>query len=131
MSINLVNSYIRRVDYKNKLSESKEFEIEVMSDYSFKIAFFENDNTKFVATLLQNVKEKSKSPKLSIKIELVGMFSCEGIENVKNEREAHIEAYNMLFPYVQSATTLVVSLSGLPPLYLPKANVDNIEIHEE
>ena len=103
--------------------------MDIESSFSFGIHLSE-DHSSCIAKLYQDAKLKNDPSSFNISVEVVGEFSCEGISTEEDEKEAHIQAYLMLFPYVQNMIAKLTVDAGLPPLMIQmsKLNPDNIKI---
>ncbi len=109
----------------------KGMKLEVESTFSFNVNYVEKD-TKCIACLKQEIKEKTDSSKFSVSVEGIGIFACEDINSPEDKKQAHIQSYNLLFPYVQNMISSLTISAGLPPLMIKMANmkVEDISIEE-
>lgn len=59
------------------------------------------------------------------KIEVVGIFNC---EDIQDRKEAHAAACKMLFPHVQVKTSAFMNMVGFPNFIIgePKIDMDSI-----
>lgn len=106
-------------------------EIELEVGYSFNLNY-NDDNSGCIAVLKQSVKEKNNPGEFDIVVDCKGQFVCEGIVSDETKKEAHVKAYALLFPYVQSMVAHLAVEAGLPPLMLgmAKIDVDDIKLSE-
>lgn len=98
-------------------------EIEIESTFSFHINYNE-DNSACTAELKQMLRHKSDPEQLSILVETNGQFECEGIVSDDTKKEAHVMAYNLLFPYVQNLIARLTVDAGLPPLMIRSSKME-------
>ncbi|MBR2490791.1 MAG: protein-export chaperone SecB [Ruminiclostridium sp.] len=75
--------------------------LELESTFSFNVSYNE-DNSLCIAKLRQEVRSNSASQLFNIVVEGIGHFVCEGINTDEDKKQAHVNAYALLFPYVQS-----------------------------
>ena len=51
---------------------------------------------------------------------IVGIFSLQGVVDEETKRDAHVQCYDQLFPFLQSTVNQLATASGLPGFLLKK-----------
>lgn len=127
MFIDLKHESLKELNFSINIEETNELELE--SRYTFNIDY-DKDLSSFIATLIHETRDTKHNNEFNIFVKLIGYFVCEGITDSYSKQEAHIQAYTLLFPYVQSIIANLTMNAGLPPLMIPRANIttDNIEV---
>lgn len=97
-------------------------QIEVMTRYSFDVRY-SDDNSSCLAHLRQEAKSKDDSSKFYILVDGLGQFSCEGITSDEDKKIAHVQAYTLLFPYIQKMVETMASSAGSSPLMIKMAKM--------
>ena len=107
----------------------EEIQMEIESNFNLNLRFY-NDNSSCLAKLRQEVRLKNDPSAFNVMAEIVGEFSCEGITTECEQKEAHIQAYMQLFPYVQNMISQLTVNAGLPPLMIQmsKLSLDDVNI---
>ena len=117
---------LQKVLYKkiNSCFDLKDdMEIQIQNSFSLKVNY--SDDNKGCYATLESVSCSAENPDMfNIGIEMVGIFSCEGIHEDKDKQLAHVQVYNYLFPYVQSMVADLSVKAGLPPFMLEMARID-------
>lgn len=128
-----MNLQLQKVLYKKIEScfEIKEnIELQVQNQFSMNINYDE-DNKHCFATLKNETVAVEHPEIFRIYLELVGIFSCDGIENETDKKVAHIQVYNYLFPYTQAMIADLSAKAGLPPLMIEMINLDPSSVNVE
>lgn len=120
MFLNLKQQVFKEIHMEVDIRENKELELE--SKFSFNVNYNE-DNSSCIARLRQEVKSKRDAKEFSILVEGLGHFICEGIETDDDKKSAHVQAYMLLFPYVQNMVAQLARNAGLPPFMVDMANL--------
>ena len=111
--IKLKQQAYKEIAMKIDLKENEELELE--SKFSFNVNYNE-DNSMCAACLRQEITQKDNTEKFNILVESLGSFECDGIKTDEDKKAAHIQAYTLLFPYVQNMIAQLTVAAGLPPL---------------
>jgi len=106
--------------------ERSELELENTTDFDIK---YSDDRSSCLARLKQEVRAKDDPSRFTVVVELLADFSCEGIETAEDKKTAHIQAYTLIFPYVQNMISQMVVSAGLPPLMIEMLNMKPEEIN--
>lgn len=114
-------------DIQLHIDMEENMEVELESEFSMNLNYNE-DNTICIAEIIQEVAYKKKPSVFQIKIIGVGHFSCEGLNSDEDKKQAHVIAYNFLFPYVQSMISNLTVNAGFPPLMIRRAKMDPKDI---
>lgn len=117
VSVNLINQRIREVHFTNRIDKPGQIQLE--SGFNFHMDY-SADKQRCKATLYQSVRMKDDPDRLFISVEIVGLFSLQGVVDDESKRDAHILCYDQLFPYLQSTVTQLANASGLPGFLLKK-----------
>jgi len=125
--LTLQHQSFKNIQMKVDIKEDSEIELE--STFSFGINY-NDDNTVCIAEFKQVLQHKKNPDELSISVEEIGHFLCEGINSDEAKKEAHIMAYTQLFPYIQSLICRLTIDAGLPPLMInmEKLNSADVEV---
>ena len=117
VTVNLVSQRLREVHFVNRVDKSGQ--IQLTSSFNFHVDY-SPDNTRCVAKLYQSAQMKEDADKLFISGEIEGVFTLEGAVDEESKREAHVQCYNYLFPYLQTAVAQLAASSGMPGFLLKK-----------
>ena len=52
--------------------------------------------------------------------EIVGVFNLEGVVDEESKKDAHVQCYDQLFPFLQSTITQLTTASGMPGFLMRK-----------
>lgn len=118
--LTLTKQTFKNIQMSIELQENVDIELE--STFSFNVTY-NDDDTACVAVLKHDLKHKKSPEKFSVSVEGVGQFVCEGIVSDETKKEAHIRAYELLFPYVQREIRDLITEAGMSPLIVPMANM--------
>jgi preprotein translocase subunit SecB len=63
-------------------------------------------------------------------VDVIGAFSCDGIEGDEDKKQVHAQCYDQLFPYMQTVIQNLMQASGIPGFQLRKAviNPENVRV---
>ena len=117
VTVNLISQRLREVHFVNHVDKSGQ--IQLTSSFNFHVDYAP-DNSKCVAKLYQSAKMKEDEDKLFVSAEIEGIFVLEGVVDEETKREAHVQCYNYLFPYLQAAVNQLSSASGMPGFLFKK-----------
>lgn len=117
LHINLLNQRIREVHFVNHLE--KPGQIKLGGNFNFHVQYAP-DNKRCIATLYQSVSLPEDQDKFFLSAEIVGVFQLEGIVDDETKRDAHLQCYDQLFPYLQSAMTQLTNAAGMAGFMLKK-----------
>ena len=119
--MNLKRLFFQEIHMKVDIKENMELEVE--STFSFNVNYNEDD-TSCVACLKQELNSKNIPEAFSVVVECIGQFSCEDISSDEDKKQAHVQAYTMLFPYVQSKIASLTKDAGGNPIMIEMAKTD-------
>lgn len=117
VNVTLTTQRIREVHFVNHIDKSGQ--IQLTSGFNFHVDYAA-DNSRCVARLYQSAKMKDDPDKLFISAEIVGIFSLQGVVDEETKKDAHIQCYDQLFPYLQSTVNQLTAASGMPGFLLKK-----------
>ena len=60
----------------------------------------------------------------SVTVQVLGFFNCGKVKTDIEKKNVHAEAYDILFPYMQSIIAELTTKAGMPPFMLEKVNID-------
>ena len=95
----LVTQKVQEVHFTNKLTEQGQIQLD--SSFTFHVNFAK-DGKRCIAHIYQSVKDKEGGEKLFASVDVLGAFSCEGIEGDEDKKQVHAQCYDQLFPYMQT-----------------------------
>lgn len=123
----LVSQKVQEVHFINKLEQSGQ--IKLQSGFNFNVNFA-NDGKRCIAHIYQSIKDPDGGEKLFVSVDMIGAFSCQGVETDEDKKQVHAQCYDQLFPYVQSTTNSLMAASGIPGFQLRKAtiNTDHVQV---
>ena len=117
VNVTLTTQRVREVHFVNRLDKSGQ--IKLSSSFNFHVDYAA-DNTRCVAKLYQSAQYKDDPDKLFISAEIVCIFSLQGVVDEETKRDAHVQCYDQLFPFLQSTVNQLATASGLPGFLLKK-----------
>ena len=85
---------------------------------------YNDDRKRILVTLQAYSKCKDHPDWFNIEVEIVGMFEAELLDTDNKIREAHVQGYDMLFPFLQALIAELTSKAGIPPYFFDKPPVD-------
>lgn len=118
--LNLQQQSVKEIDMRVDVQRDSEFSVD--NTFSFHVSYGD-DNASCVSQLRQEIELQDNPSAFRIKVEFIGTYSCEGIETEDDKKEAHVQAYMLLFPYVQRMIAQLTMEAGLPPLTLAMAKL--------
>lgn len=107
----------------------KDGTLSLKNDYSFQVDY-SGDNIRCKATLRQTSVSRDTPEDFSITIEMIGFFECDDLSTDEDKRQAHVMAYNLLFPHLQAFIRELTVQAGLPPLMISPSppEAENIKL---
>lgn len=115
MNLILDRQQISEVKFQSHPKADTPFTLENL--YHFNVAY-NGDNSGCKATLLQIGRAEGAPEMFSFEVEMTGFFSCEGLQSTEDQRQAHVLAYQLLFPHMQAFIRTLTTQAGMPPLML-------------
>ena len=113
---------VEEIDLTNKLQGQKKLGIEQRANFNVK---YTNDNKHCAATLIIDMMEKEAPMDFNFKIAVVGFMD---IQDTVDKKEIHKLAYHELFPHVRALVMTILVNAGLPPITIPKVQMDDDNI---
>ena len=71
---------------------------------------------------------KDDPEKLFISAEIIGVFELSGVVDDETKRDAHVQCYDQLFPFLQSTITQLATASGMPGFLMKKTPMDRANV---
>lgn len=127
----MINLQLQKVIYKKidsffDIKENIELQVQNKSHVNANY----NDEKKICYATFTNKTNAPKNPDaFHIELEIVGIFSYQGIDADDDKREAHAQIYNYLFPYTQAMVADLFGKAGLPPLMIERTKVDPRDVN--
>lgn len=116
---------LKQVVYKEifmKVDFQENTQIEIECSFSFNVNY-SDDNTACIAKLRHELVCKEDPNQFRIAVEAHGLFSCEGIDVEDNKKQAHVQSYSLLFPYLQEKIAGLSKDAGCSPIMIEMANM--------
>jgi preprotein translocase subunit SecB len=125
VTVTLANQRVQEIHFVNRIDKSGQ--IQLKSSFNFHVDYT-SDNTKCIAKLYQSAQMKEDPEKLFISAEIIGVFTLEGVVDDETKRDAHVQCYDQLFPFLQSTVSQLATASGMPGFLMKKTPMsrDNI-----
>ena len=128
--LKLQQQAFRKIDLLVNVGTQPDMELE--SSFSFSMDYNEN-STQCVARLNYDIHMKGEPEKLRAAVECLGVYACTGIEKEEDKKQAHVQAYQLLFPYVQGMIAHLMVSAGMPALMVEmmQLNPDDIVLNNQ
>ncbi|MCC8181826.1 MAG: protein-export chaperone SecB [Clostridiales bacterium] len=120
-TVTLLQQRTRELHLRNDIK--KQGQLQLRSNFNFNVKYASN-NQNCVATLYQSFEDKSGEEAFSVSVTLEGLFSCQGVANDEDKRAVHLQAYDALFPYLQSVVGQIFGSTGFAGFMLKKVPLD-------
>lgn len=120
-TISLLQQRTREIHLRNEIK--KMGQLQLKSNFNFNVKYAPN-HQNCVATIYQSFEDKSEQQAFSVSVTLEGVFSCQGVESEEDKKAAHVQAYDALFPYLQSAVGQLFATTGIPGFMVKKMQLD-------
>ena len=116
-TVTLINQRVREVHFVNHIDKSGQ--IQLASSFNVHVNY-SNDNKQCVAKLYQSAQMKDDPDQFFTSAEIVGVFNLEGVVDEESKKDAHVQCYDQLFPFLQSTITQLTTASGMPGFLMRK-----------
>lgn len=120
-TIHLLQQRTREVHLRNEIK--KMGQLQLKSNFNFNVKYAP-DNQRCVATIYQSFEDKSPEQAFAASVTLEGIFACQGMETEEDKKTVHLQAYENLFPYLQSAVGQLFASTGIPGFLVKKMQLD-------
>ncbi|MCD8381639.1 MAG: protein-export chaperone SecB [Clostridiales bacterium] len=120
-TVTLLQQRTREMHLRNDIK--KQGQLQLKSNFNFNVKYAAN-NQNCVATLYQSFEDKSGAEEFSASVTLEGVFSCQGVADDEDKKAVHLQAYEALFPYLQSVVGQLFSSTGFPGFMVKKIPLD-------
>ena len=110
------------ISFTGRLAPGTKIQLE--NKYNYNVRYTKENLC--VCNLECSVFDKDAPEKFSVRIEVEGLFSLD--PQVPRE-QLHIMTYKELFPYARVLVSTVTSASGIPPVMIPSADIENQSIY--
>ncbi|MBR2666714.1 MAG: protein-export chaperone SecB [Oscillospiraceae bacterium] len=121
VQVNLIRQQLKTVEFVCNIPKSKQLQIE--NTFSFHVAY-DPKEPRCRAHLQQCALSKENEDEFRVTVDVFGFFTYTGIQTEEDKKEAHIQAYQQLFPYAQSLISYLTSNAGIPSFVVPRAVMD-------
>lgn len=119
--VTLAGYKIKKLDVVNNIQKRKRIQIKNTFGFSCRYSM---DGRTAVAVLTESVESDGGQDEFHINLELEGVFSVDGTEDVEERKETHIKCYDSLFPFASQIVSQVGSNTGIGNLLLKKIPMD-------
>lgn len=126
VNVTLEKQMIRDLHFVNHIDKSGQ--LQLSSKFNFHVNFTD-DNAHCMAQLYQNAQMRDDPDKLFISVEIVGFFAIEGVVDEETKKDAHVQCYDQLFPFLQTVVSQTAAASGMPGFMLKKVPIDRENIN--
>lgn len=125
-NIALKGYVVNNIDFVNELKGAGKLELKNELKYNVK---YSEAESKCMGECRFKVYHVERPDLFTIEINLRGFFDYDA--NM-DKKEVHNETYNQLFPYVRSLISTITVNCGMPPIVVPKIEIDtgNVIVQE-
>ena len=105
--------------------------VTIESGFSVQVRY--NEEEKRMMSVLEVNCTCNEHPEwFNIVIQVMGVFVCDDLDTEEKKKNAHIESYKELFPFVQSVILELTTKAGVKSFFLEKEKIDasQVEISE-
>lgn len=129
VALSLKKQFFKEIYMERNAEENKQLNLE--STFSFSVSY-NDDNSFCVGTLRQEIKSKQDAKEFHIVVEGLGYFDCEGIKEDEDKKQAHVQSYTLLFPYIQNMIAELSRQAGLLPIIvnMVQMQVDDVIVKD-
>jgi len=120
--IKMTGYIVNELDFTNELKQPGNFKLSTRT--AFNVQYATNAN-RCIATCVIDMMEESAPNDLNFKVSVKGMFEY---EEGMDKKVIHVMTYDELFPYVRMVVSNTFTMAGLPPMYIQKIKMDNINV---
>lgn len=113
---------VEELDLTNKVEGAVSLDISQRAQFNVK---YTKDDKKCAATLTIDMMDSKQPMDFNFKISAVAFFDCNGLSD---KREIHKKAYDEIYPHVRAMIITFFVNSGLPPIAIPKVQMDDENI---
>lgn len=83
-------------------------------------ASYRTDNKRLMVTLEGYSKSTEHPEWFDLYAKIIGIFECDPPSTDDEKRQAHLECYDLLFPFLQVLFAEVTAKAGIPPYHFEK-----------
>ncbi|MGN0382757.1 MAG: protein-export chaperone SecB [Eubacterium sp.] len=107
---------VNEINFVNRITKNGKLEMHNKLNYNVN---YKEDTYECFGTCVLEIEDASNE--FDLKVSLTGVFSyAPGADRKK----MHVETYNELFPYLRSIITNITANAGMPPIIIPKTEID-------
>lgn len=118
MNLILKSQQVSEIKFESHPKSDAPFNVEAR--YGFDVAY-NGDRSECTATFQQEGRAVGAPEQFYFEVTMQGFFTCEGILTDEDKRDAHVLAYQLLFPHMQAFVRTLTTQSGMAPLMLASA----------
>lgn len=130
MDLILKKQQVSEINFQSHPKSEGPFNVEAR--YGFDVAY-NGDRSECQATFQQEGRAVGAPEQFYFEVTMLGIFACEGIQTDEDKRQAHVLAYQLLFPHMQAFIRTLTTQSGMAPLMLAPAppKKENIQFSKD
>ncbi len=108
--------------FANKLPNGAK--IKLGNQYNYNVKYAQNNSC--LGEMSIHVYDQNNKDAFFIKLSLRGAFS---FEPSAEKEQIHIDSYKALFPYARAFITTFTANAGIPPIFIPEADIESQSIY--
>jgi len=113
----LLDYKILKLVYENNITKDEDIKINTTTNSNVN---YNEAEKKCICTYSVKMVADSKNDPLKVEVVIAGIFDFDVEED---KRKIHIEVSKKLFPYLQSTTSSLMALVGIPNFILPENEI--------
>ncbi len=108
--------------FANKLPNGTK--IKLGNQYNYNVKYAQNNTC--LGEMSIHVFDQDNRDDFFVKLSLRGVFS---FEPAADKEQIHIDSYKALFPYARAFITTLTANAGVPPIFIPEADIEAQSIY--
>ena len=117
---------IAKLQFCNEVIDTDKENLEINSMIKTSVNYDE-DNKKCLCSYLLEMRPKETDVDFKIEVKVVGSFSYDG----DDKKAIHVEAAKKLYPFLQSSTSSLMAIIGIPNFILPDFDISEDDVINE
>lgn len=98
--------------------------IKLGNRYNYNVKYAQNNTC--LGEMSVNVYDQNDPEVFFIKLSLQGVLT---FDPAAQKEQIHIDSYKVLFPYARAFITTFTANAGIPPIYIPEADIESQSIY--
>lgn len=98
--------------------------IKLGNQYNYNVKYAQNNTC--LGEMSVHVYDQNDPEKFFIKLSLRGVLT---FDPAAQKEQLHIDSYKVLFPYARAFITTFSANAGIPPIYIPEADIESQSIY--